>query len=55
MAGVHPKVVQERLGHSSISMTLDVYSHVLTGLGKEAASSVDALLAAQQSPPPAAL
>src|SRR5919112_639912 len=28
-SGVHPKVVQERLGHSSISLTLDTYSHVL--------------------------
>ena len=28
-AGVHPKVVQERLGHSQISVTLDTYSHVL--------------------------
>lgn len=26
--GVHPKVVQERLGHSTISTTLDIYSHV---------------------------
>ena len=30
--GVHPKVVQERLGHSSISMTLDTYSHVVPGV-----------------------
>lgn len=30
--GVHPKVVSERLGHSSISITLDTYSHVLPGL-----------------------
>ena len=27
-AGIHPKVVQERLGHSSIAITLDTYSHV---------------------------
>ncbi len=31
-AGVHPKVVQERLGHATISVTLDTYSHVLPGL-----------------------
>jgi integrase len=30
--GVHPKVVQERLGHANISMTLDTYSHVLPGM-----------------------
>jgi len=29
VAGVHPKVVQERLGHSQISLTLDTYSHVI--------------------------
>ena len=28
-AGIHPKVVQEILGHSQISMTMDIYSHVL--------------------------
>ena len=30
--GVHPKVVSERLGHSSVSLTLDVYSHVLPSI-----------------------
>ncbi len=34
--GVHPKVVQERLGHSQVSITLNIYSHVLPGLGREA-------------------
>ncbi len=43
--GVHPKVVQERLGHSQISMTLDIYSHVLPGMGREAADSLESLLA----------
>ena len=37
-AGVHPKVVQERLGHSSIQLTLDLYSHVTPGLQRAAAS-----------------
>ena len=37
LAGVHPKVVQERLGHSTIGITLDVYSHVVPALGKDAA------------------
>ncbi|MBI2955228.1 MAG: site-specific integrase [Chloroflexi bacterium] len=36
-AGTHPKVVQERLGHSTISVTLDTYSHVLPGLQEQAA------------------
>jgi integrase len=43
-AGVHPKVVQERLGHSSINITLDTYSHVVKGLQHEAAEKVAALL-----------
>jgi len=36
-AGIHPRVVQERLGHSSIAMTLDIYSHTVPGLQKMAA------------------
>lgn len=35
--GIHPKIVSERLGHSSISLTLDTYSHVLPGLQEAAA------------------
>ena len=35
--GVHPKIVQERLGHSSISTTLDIYSHLLPGMDEAAA------------------
>jgi integrase len=42
--GVHPKVVAERLGHASIAMTLDIYSHVLPSMGKEAAQRLDVLL-----------
>ncbi len=38
--GVHPKVVQEALGHSQIGVTLDIYSHVLPGLQREAAGSL---------------
>ena len=45
-AGVHPKVVQERLGHSQISVTLDTYSHVLPTLQLEAAGKLDAILRA---------
>jgi integrase len=36
-AGTHPKVVQQRLGHSSIMVTLDIYSHVLDELDDQAA------------------
>ena len=43
--GVHPKVVQERLGHASISMTLDTYSHVTPGLQQAAADALDARIA----------
>jgi len=42
--GVHPKVVQERLGHSSISLTLDTYSHVIPSMQQEAADKMDELL-----------
>ncbi len=42
--GVHPKVVQERLGHAAISTTLDLYSHVSPGLQQAAAESFDRLL-----------
>jgi integrase len=42
--GIHPKVVQERLGHSQISMTLDTYSHVLHSLQEDAAQKLDELL-----------
>lgn len=43
-SGVHPKVVQERLGHSSISMTMDRYSHVTEGMDRDAAETVAALI-----------
>lgn len=41
---VHPKVVSERLGHSQISITQDLYSHVLPGLQEKAAKQIDELL-----------
>jgi len=43
-AGVHPKVVSERLGHSSIRITLDTYSHVLPGIQEAAAKRFDDFL-----------
>ncbi len=42
--GTHPKIVQERLGHTSIQMTLDTYSHVAPGIQQAAAESFDKLL-----------
>ncbi len=42
--GVHPKVVQERLGHSTIAMTLDIYSHIAPGMQEAAAASFDTLV-----------
>src|SRR5205823_13992174 len=41
--GVHPKVVQEMLGHSSISLTLDTYSHLTPSLHVDAAHRMDEL------------
>lgn len=44
--GVHPKIVSERLGHASIAITLDTYSHVVPGLQEAAAAQLDAILEA---------
>jgi site-specific recombinase XerD len=41
-SGVHPKVAQERLGHSTISTTLDLCSHVTATMQEDAASRLDA-------------
>jgi integrase len=47
--GVHPKIASERLGHSKIGITLDLYSHVIPGMQEDAAARVDdALQAALQ-------
>ncbi|HEY7254958.1 MAG TPA: hypothetical protein VIG37_31030 [Methylomirabilota bacterium] len=43
-AGVHPKIVSERLGHSSISITLDTYSHAVPVLEESAAELVASLI-----------
>jgi len=45
-AGVHPKIASERLGHSTIGVTLDLYSHVMPGMQADAAEQVDAALQA---------
>ena len=38
--GVHPKIVSDRLGHATVAVTLDLYSHVTPALGREAADSI---------------
>lgn len=43
-AGVHPKVVSERLGHSTITITLDTYSHVIPSIQKDAANKLETLI-----------
>jgi len=43
-AGVHPKVVSERLGHASITITLDTYSHAIPAMQETAASRVASLV-----------
>jgi integrase len=43
-AGVHPKVVSERLGHATVSFTLDTYSHVMPGMQEDAAARVASLV-----------
>lgn len=47
--GVHPRVVMEILGHSQISITMNLYSHVIPAMQQEVAARLDAIL----SPPPA--
>lgn len=42
--GVHPKVVSERLGHSTITITLDTYSHLMPNLQAEAVQKIDAIM-----------
>lgn len=44
LSGMHPKIIQERLGHSSITLTLDLYSHSIPSLQQEAADKIEKLL-----------
>lgn len=46
--GVHPKIVQERLGHASIQVTLDTYSHVAPGLQEAAAAGFDEMVSGRR-------
>ena len=43
-AGVHPKIVSERLGHGDVGVTLNTYSHAIPALEEEAAARVAALV-----------
>jgi integrase len=54
-AGVNPKVVSERLGHATINIILDTYSHILPGLQEDAAEGLATAIAvarASASRPP---
>ena len=46
--GVHPKVLEDRLGHASITTTLDTYGHLMSGLDEAAADALDSI---RQDPP----
>ena len=48
-AGIHPRVVQERLGHANVSITLDTYSHVDLAMQTAAAKLVAALVTGTES------
>jgi integrase len=50
-AGEHPKIVQERLGHANVSITLDVYSQISEGLHSDAASRVAKIIFGPVSTP----
>src|SRR4051812_12880313 len=47
LQGVHPKIVSERLGHASIGITLDTYSHVLPSMQSQAVEAFDSLFASE--------
>jgi hypothetical protein len=52
-AGVNPKIVSERLGHYSVSFTLDTYAHVLPGLQGDAAEDLsDRIFGHAETEPP---
>jgi len=49
--GVHPKIVQERLGHHDIGTTMDIYSHVLPSMQEGAIKQLNSLLGSQPKQP----
>jgi integrase len=50
LAGVHPRIAQERLGHSTVALTLDLYSHVTTSMQEDAAAKIDAAFRPSKRP-----
>ena len=50
-ANVHPKVVSERVGHATVGITLDTYSHVLPHLQEKAAQKIEGLLPGRSRAP----
>jgi integrase len=44
LQGTHPKLVQELLGHATIAMTLDTYSHILPSMGEQTVKAMEATL-----------
>jgi integrase len=54
-AGIHPKVVSERLGHATVSITLDTYSHAIPAMQEEAAALIAGLVLAGEAAPAAIL
>ena len=49
LAGVHPKVVSEMLGHASVSITLDIYSHVIPDMQRTAMEAMERVLTGDAS------
>ena len=45
-SNIHPKIVQERLGHSCIAITMDIYSHLMPNMQGAAAATVDGVMRA---------
>jgi integrase len=50
LAGVHPRIAQERLGHSTVALTLDLYSHVTATMQEDAAAKIDAAFQGRSKP-----
>ncbi|PKB67013.1 MAG: hypothetical protein BZY81_05565 [SAR202 cluster bacterium Io17-Chloro-G4] len=50
LTGADPKLISERLGHSSIAITMDIYAHILPGLQEEAAIRFEEVLRPRVKP-----
>ena len=50
-SGVHPKIASERLGHATVGLTLDTYSHVIPGMQEDAVARIDAAFACAVAKP----